>query len=75
MSTLHLQITPWAIRDLLRWVKTKYNIGKIYVTENGYIDGNLEDNSRILYLQVNIRNHKTFPNNTFLFCHLIIRVI
>lgn len=40
------------MRELLAWVKNTYNVGKIYITENGFVDGEFEDDTRILYLQV-----------------------
>lgn len=48
----HFKVTPWAIRELLQWVNSHYNSPKIYITENGYSDANMEDDDKISYLQV-----------------------
>ncbi|XP_006820738.1 cytosolic beta-glucosidase-like [Saccoglossus kowalevskii] len=37
-----LRPVPWGFRELLRWVKNKYNNPPIYITENGFSDPNLE---------------------------------
>lgn len=44
---------PWGFRKSLKYLKEKYNIPEIIITENGYADdGKLDDNERIEYLAV-----------------------
>lgn len=46
---------PEGLRDLLNWIKRKYNSPEIIITENGFSDsGEIEDNDRILYFKTHI---------------------
>lgn len=43
---------PQGLRDLLVWIKNKYNNPEILITENGWSDdGQLDDDGRVKYIQ------------------------
>jgi len=46
-----LKVTPWGIREALKWASMEYGQPDIYVTENGFSDrlGNLDDLQRVYY--------------------------
>jgi len=46
-----LKVTPWGIREALKWASNEYGHPDIYITENGFSDrqGNLDDLSRVYY--------------------------
>ena len=48
-----MRVTPHGFREVLNWIKTKYNDPAIYVTENGVSDndGSLMDAHRIAFLR------------------------
>lgn len=51
--TVFLQVVPEGFRELLKWVKNKYNNPSIIITENGYGDiGELDDSKRLSYYKV-----------------------
>ena len=47
-GSVWLKVTPWGIRQALRWASSQYGAPVIFVTENGYSDklGNLDDLQR-----------------------------
>ena len=51
-GSVWLQVTPWGIRQALKWASATF-LGdkKIYITENGFSDlqGNTDDLQRIYY--------------------------
>ncbi|KAK2708292.1 hypothetical protein QYM36_014034 [Artemia franciscana] len=53
-----LNVTPFAMRSILNWIKTTYNNPKIYITENGVSDkaGNLDDFGRVYWYKHYINN-------------------
>jgi len=46
-----LYVTPWGIREALKWASRQYNHPDIYITENGYSSklANLDDLHRVYY--------------------------
>jgi len=48
-----LKITPWGIRESVRWAWDTFNNPDIYITENGYSSkySNLDDLQRVYYLK------------------------
>ncbi|KAF5307525.1 hypothetical protein FQR65_LT06880 [Abscondita terminalis] len=53
----YFKTVPWALRNVLNWIKNSYNSVDIYITENGYADlQTLEDEERINY-------HKSYLNS------------
>lgn len=49
------QVTPWAMRDILKWVNRNYGKYPIIITENGVSDVNRtssEDDLRISFIKV-----------------------
>jgi len=53
-----LYSVPWGLRELLKWIKSSYNNPDVFITENGFSDGdgNLEDTARVDYLKSHINN-------------------
>lgn len=53
---IFLQVAPWSMRGLLRWVSKTYNKVPIIITENGISDTNsdLVDDFRIDQLKVSV---------------------
>ncbi|XP_046643168.1 lactase-phlorizin hydrolase-like [Daphnia pulicaria] len=53
-----LKITPFGLRNLLGWLRDKFNNPEMIITENGYSDtaGNLDDMLRIYYYKHYINN-------------------
>lgn len=45
---------PMGIRKLVNWINDNYNPGEIFISENGWTNGNLgyNDTDRIEYLNV-----------------------
>ncbi|XP_046643173.1 cytosolic beta-glucosidase-like [Daphnia pulicaria] len=53
-----LKITPFGMRNTLKWIRDRFNNPDIIVTENGFSDnaGNLDDLMRVYYYKHNINN-------------------
>ena len=53
-NTIILQIVPWGLREILRFIKEKYNNPPVFITENGYCSESreLNDVDRINYFRV-----------------------
>lgn len=69
-----LKITPFAIRDLLYWIKEKYNNPEIIVTENGFSDsaGNLDDMQRIYYYKHNVTSPCLYLNILSIHSYIVV---
>lgn len=52
-KSLFTQVSADAFRQLLRWIKERYNNPKIFISESGYGDsGAMDDQDRITFFQV-----------------------
>lgn len=53
-SSHYQQVTPWALKDTLIWVKENFKNPEIYITENGMgdADGSQDDMQRLNYYKV-----------------------
>lgn len=69
-----LKITPFGMRNTLKWIRDRFNDPDIIITENGYSDnsGNLDDMMRVYYYKHNINNVLKGTNRIVLFIVLFL---